>query len=171
MPETRTAHLSLGGNIGDASAMLRAATARLAQTPGLAVVARSGLYRTPAWGETDQAPFTNAALALRTALAPHALLAACLRVETALGRVRGRHWGPRLIDIDIIAYEGVRVADDRLVLPHPHALERAFVLVPLMEIAPDLVIADVPIRAALATLDRAGIERVGTLDSGDASCE
>ena len=153
------AHLGLGSNIGDKAAMLAAAVERLDAWPGIRLVARSSDYRTPPWGDTDQDWFLNAAVAVDTNLAPHALLEACLSIETALGRVRERRWGPRVIDIDVLSYEGATVSDERLVLPHRFVRERAFVLVPLAEIAPDLVIGGETVRDALAKLDATGIER------------
>ncbi|GJD53220.1 2-amino-4-hydroxy-6-hydroxymethyldihydropteridine pyrophosphokinase [Methylobacterium crusticola] len=151
------AYLGLGSNLGDKAAMLARAAAALAATPGIRVTARSRDYRTPPWGDTEQDWFLNAALAVETALDPHALLEACLAVEARLGRVRARRWGPRIIDIDVLHYAGAAVSDARLVLPHRFVRERAFVLVPLAEIAPELVIGGETVRAALAKLDRAGI--------------
>ncbi len=161
MPE---AYLGLGSNIGDKAAMIDEALRRLDATPGIRVAARSRPYRTPPWGETDQPWFVNAAAVVETALGPHALLEAALAVELGLGRVRTRRWGPRTIDIDLLACEGVRVRDETLTLPHPYLLERAFVLAPLAEIAPDLVVDGVRIADALARLDRAGI---APLDEGE----
>ena len=166
MSAPATAHLSLGANLGERAAALRAAARCLADTPGITLAARSSLYETPPWGEVDQPAFLNAALALRTTLPPHALLDACLALEAALGRARGPRWGPRAIDVDLVDYAGVTLADERLTLPHPRALERAFVLVPLSEIAPDLALAGVPIRAALDRLDKGGVVRVGALAGG-----
>ena len=153
------AYLGLGSNIGDKAANLAAAVEGLAAVPGLRVVARSADYRTPPWGETDQDWFLNGALAIETDLDPHALLDACLGVERDLGRIRERRWGPRVIDIDVLHYAGAAVSDVRLVLPHRYVRERAFVLVPLAEIAPDLVIGGETVTEALAKLDRTGIER------------
>ena len=153
------AYLGLGSNIGDKAANLAAAVEGLAVVPGLRVVARSADYRTPPWGETDQDWFLNGALAIETDLDPHALLDACLGVERDLGRIRERRWGPRVIDIDVLHYAGAAVSDARLVLPHRYVRERAFVLVPLAEIAPDLVIGGETVTEALAKLDRTGIER------------
>ncbi|GJE60311.1 2-amino-4-hydroxy-6-hydroxymethyldihydropteridine diphosphokinase [Methylobacterium trifolii] len=152
------AYLGLGSNVGDKAAMLRAAVEGLAATPGIRVVARSSDYRTPPWGDTDQDWFLNAALGIETTLSPHALLDACLGVEQALGRIRERRWGPRVIDIDVLSYAGAEVSDERLVLPHRYVRERAFVLVPLAEIAPDLVVGGETVSEALAKLDRSGIE-------------
>ena len=151
------AYLGIGSNIGDMAAMLDRAVAGLAATPGIAVVARSADYRTPPWGKTDQPWFLNGAVAIETDLDPHALLDACLAVEHELGRIREERWGPRVIDIDVLAYEGVSVDDARLVLPHRFVRERAFVLVRLAEIAPDLVIGGGRVIDALAKLDSAGI--------------
>ncbi|HEX8418083.1 MAG TPA: 2-amino-4-hydroxy-6-hydroxymethyldihydropteridine diphosphokinase [Methylobacterium sp.] len=154
------AYLGLGSNVGDKAAMIAQAIARLAATPGIAVTARSGDYRTPPWGDTDQDWFLNAAIAVETTLSPHDLLEAGLAIETALGRVRERRWGPRVIDIDVLSYAGAEVCDARLVLPHRFVRERAFVLVPLAEIAPDLRIGPETVSEALAGLDASGIERV-----------
>ncbi|WP_336489064.1 2-amino-4-hydroxy-6-hydroxymethyldihydropteridine diphosphokinase [Methylobacterium nigriterrae] len=153
------AYLGLGSNIGDKAAMLDAAVEGLAARPGILVTARSAAYRTPPWGDTDQDWFLNAALGVETDLSPHGLLEACLSVETALGRVRARRWGPRVIDIDVLHYAGAEVSDERLVLPHRFVRERAFVLVPLAEIAPDLVIGGETVSEALSRLDASGIVR------------
>ena len=154
----RQAYLGLGSNIGDKAAMLDAAVAGLEARPGIRVTARSRDYRTPPWGDTDQDWFLNGALGVETTLDPHGLLDACLAVETELGRVRERRWGPRAIDIDVLSYEGAAVEDARLILPHRFVRERAFVLVPLAEIAPDLVIGGETVTQALAKLDATGIE-------------
>jgi 2-amino-4-hydroxy-6-hydroxymethyldihydropteridine diphosphokinase len=162
-PEASLAYLALGSNLGDKAGHIAAAAAALDATPGLEVAARSGLWRTPPWGETDQDWFLNAALGVRTTLAPHALLDACLAVEARLGRVRTRRWGPRTIDVDVLAYADVRLRDARLTLPHPLMHARAFVLAPLSEIAPALPVAGLPAEAALARLDRTGIVRLGPM--------
>ena len=154
------AYLGIGSNIGDMAQMLDRAVAGLAATPGIVVVARSADYRTPPWGKTDQPWFLNGAVAVDTDLDPHGLLDACLSVEFKLGRLRAERWGPRVIDIDVLAYEGAAVDDERLVLPHRHVRQRAFVLVPLAEIAPNLVIGGERVTDALAKLDQSGIERV-----------
>ncbi|KQP92182.1 2-amino-4-hydroxy-6-hydroxymethyldihydropteridine diphosphokinase [Methylobacterium sp. Leaf117] len=154
------AYLGLGSNLGDKAATLADAVARLAATPGIRVVARSSNYRTPPWGDTDQDWFLNAAIGVETTLTPHALLEAGLAIETAMGRVRERRWGPRVIDIDVLSYAGAAISDERLVLPHRFVRERAFVLVPLAEIAPDLRIGPETVTEALAKLDPTGIERV-----------
>ena len=145
--------------MGDKRRMLLEALSQLDAAAGLRVLARSGFYRTPPWGETEQDWFLNAAAAVETSLSPQDLLATCLGVERRLGRVRERKWGPRLIDIDVLDYGGQNVADPDLVLPHRYALQRAFVLMPLAELAPDLTIGGIRVTEALAGLDRSGILR------------
>ena len=156
------AFIALGGNVGDARATFDQAIARLCADAVVRLVARSSDYRTPPWGVTDQPPFINAVIAVATALSPHALLARMLECERAFGRDRAheQRWGPRTIDLDLIAYGDVDLHDTDLTLPHPRLFERAFVLVPLAEIAPDRVIAGVRARDALARLDSSGIEKL-----------
>lgn len=157
------ATLSLGANLADKREAIGEAIDRLAALPGIRIVARSADYRTPPWGKTDQDWFVNAALVIDTDLAPPALLAACLSVEAAMGRRRAERWGPRRIDIDIITYADQTLAREGLTLPHPQALNRAFVLVPLAEIAPDLMIGAVSVATALQSLPREGIEALPAL--------
>jgi 2-amino-4-hydroxy-6-hydroxymethyldihydropteridine diphosphokinase len=154
--------LALGGNVGDVRKTLDRAVAMLCDSRKVLLIARSSDYRTPPWGVTDQPAFVNLCLVVETALSPRALLARALEVETALGRNRGkeRRWGPRTIDIDLIAYDDIKIDEPDLTLPHPRALERAFVLAPLAEIAPDRMIAGTRVADALARLDSGGIERL-----------
>ena len=154
--------LALGGNVGDVRQTFNRAVAMLDDGKTIRLIARSSDYRTPPWGVTDQPPFINAAIAVATALSPHDLLARALEVERALGRDRSRerHWGPRTIDIDLIAYDDVVLSDATLTLPHPRLLERAFVLLPLLEIAPDRVISGQRVSEALARVDTTGIEKL-----------
>jgi len=156
--------LALGGNVGDSRAILDRAVALLCDGKTVHLVARSSDYRTPPWGDTDQAPFINLCIAVSTTLAPPDLLARAHGVERALGRdrARERHWGPRTADIDILAYDDVTWSDPALTLPHPRLFERAFVLVPLAEIAPDRIIAGRRIGDAAAAIDRSGIERLSS---------
>ena len=115
-----TAYIGLGGNLGDVRARLEAATGVLAATPGIRVTARSRFFRTPPWGNVDQPDFVNAAIAVETSLEAHALLDALLAAEQAFGRVRdGERWGPRTLDLDLLAYGDEKVDDARLVVPHP----------------------------------------------------
>lgn len=160
MSEVRAAYLGLGGNLGDRAATLARAADAIGRLPGTRLLARSSLYETPPWGETEQGAFLNAALAVETDLSPERLLAEGLAIERSLGRVRERRWGPRAIDIDILHVEGVGRTEPGLVLPHPYLTERAFVLVPLAEIAPALEIEGRSVASWLAGLDRTGITRI-----------
>lgn len=154
--------MALGGNVGDSRAVLDRAVALLCDGTDIRLTARSSDYRTPPWGVTDQAAFINLCIAVETRLAPHALLDRAHAIERALGRDRAREqrWGPRTADIDIIAYDGLTLADDTLTLPHPRLFERAFVLVPLAEIAGDRVIAGRRVSDAAKAIDSGGIERL-----------
>jgi dihydropteroate synthase len=144
--------LALGSNIGDKVANLRRALRAIAGEPGVELTAVSRFYRTPPWGKTDQDWFLNACALARTNLKPEALLERVKRLEVELGREPTERWGPRVIDIDLIAYGDIALKTERLTLPHPELFNRAFVLVPLAEIAPDLIIAGVRIGEAAARL-------------------
>jgi 2-amino-4-hydroxy-6-hydroxymethyldihydropteridine diphosphokinase len=154
--------LGLGGNVGDVRATLARAIAALCDGEEVRLLARSADYRTPPWGIEDQPAFVNACIAVETRLPPRALLERAQAIELALGRarVKEQRWGPRAIDIDLIAYDDLTVDEPGLELPHPRTLERAFVLVPLMEIAPDRMIAGIRVRDALARVDPAGVEKL-----------
>jgi len=153
--------IALGGNVGNVRAAFDRAIALLCDGTSVRLTARSSDYRTPPWGVTDQPPFINAVIAVTTTASPHALLARAQDCERSLGRDRAneQRWGPRSIDLDLLAYDDLAVNDDALALPHPHLFERAFVLVPLAEIASDRVIAGVRVRDALARVDATGIEK------------
>ncbi len=153
-----TAFLGLGGNVGDPVASMAEALHRLDLHPQCAVRAVSRLYRTPPWGKTDQDWFFNAAAAIETSLAPHDLLDLCLDIERAMKRVRDQRWGPRTLDMDILAYGDLALSDERLTLPHPRMKDRAFVLMPLADIAPDLMLDGRTVKAWLADADKTGIE-------------
>ena len=133
--------LGLGGNVGDPTGNIRFALDAL-QTRGIALIDKaSSLYRTTPWGGVPQPDYANACAIGRTDLAPLELLDAIKQVERDLGRVDTVRWGPRVIDIDILFYDDSALTDERLVTPHRDLFNRAFVLIPLAEIAPDLVIA------------------------------
>jgi 2-amino-4-hydroxy-6-hydroxymethyldihydropteridine diphosphokinase len=159
------AFVALGGNVGDVRSTFNRAVAMFCDGTDVRLEARSSDYRTPPWGVTDQPPFVNGAIAVITSLPPHALLARAQECERALGRdtARERRWGPRTIDIDLLAYDDLILIDRDLILPHPHLLERAFVLVPLAEIAPDRLVAGVRVSDALAWVDTRGIEKLPPL--------
>jgi 2-amino-4-hydroxy-6-hydroxymethyldihydropteridine diphosphokinase len=147
------AYVALGSNLGDSQQQLTDAIQALAALPHTRLLARSHLYRTPPWGVRDQPDFLNAVVVLETPLSPHDLLDALLDIERAAGRERsGERWGPRTLDLDLLHVAGRTVDDERLTLPHPHIAERAFVLLPLNELAPDL---EIPGQGRVADLLRA----------------
>jgi 2-amino-4-hydroxy-6-hydroxymethyldihydropteridine diphosphokinase len=154
--------VALGGNVGDVRATLERAIAAFCDGERVRLLARSSDYRTPPWGVEDQPAFVNLCIAVETALSPRMLLERAQAVERMLGRERAkeRRWGPRSIDIDLIAYDDLTVDEADLKLPHPRLFERAFVLVPLAEIAPERAIAGIRVRDALARLDIAGVEKL-----------
>ncbi|MDE2685568.1 MAG: 2-amino-4-hydroxy-6-hydroxymethyldihydropteridine diphosphokinase [Chloroflexota bacterium] len=142
MAESVTAYLGLGSNLGDRLAALTEALRFLDATPGMRRVACSSVYETEPWGITDQPSFLNLVAAFETTLAAVDLLAASKQVESQVGRTESYRWGPRLIDVDILLYgdQVVSVADPDLQIPHPRMTQRAFVLVPLAEIAADTIV-------------------------------
>ena len=157
MPE---ALIGLGGNLGEVATTLDRALDRLA-AGGARVVARSSNWKTPPWGVTDQPAFVNACAQVATDLSPRGLLDLCLATERALGRRREAKWGPRVIDLDVLDYDGREIVEPGLTLPHPFLTQRAFVLVPLAEIVPDRVVAGARVREHLARIDATGVERIG----------
>ncbi len=159
--------LALGGNVGNSRAILDRAVQLLCDGRQIRLIARSSDYFTPPWGFKYQPPFINLCIAVDTTLSPRDLLARAQEVELKLGRDRAheKRWGPRTADIDIIAYDDLTLDDPGLILPHPRLFERAFVLLPLAEIAGDRVIAGRKVREALAQVDANGIERLPPLPS------
>ncbi len=154
-----TAYIGLGANIGAPEAQLRNALGALATLPESRLVRHSSLYRSPPWGVEAQPAFLNAVAELVTTLAPLRLLDGLLRIERDAGRERGERWGPRTLDLDLLLFGDLVQRSSGLTVPHPHLHQRAFVLVPLAEIAPALT---VPGRGALCellrTVDCAGVE-------------
>lgn len=148
----RVAFVALGSNLDGPRGQVERALSELGAIPGTSLTAHSRLYRSPPMGPTEQPDFVNAVAALETSLAPRALLDALIGIERAHGRTRdGQRWGPRTLDLDLLLY-GELVQDEAgLTLPHPGLTQRAFVLYPLAELAPDLGIPGVgPLRALLA---------------------
>jgi dihydroneopterin aldolase/2-amino-4-hydroxy-6-hydroxymethyldihydropteridine diphosphokinase len=131
--------LGLGSNLGDREENLRAALNRISGLQGTAVVRVSRFLETEPWGVEDQPPFLNAAAEIRTLLEPEALLSGLKEIERQGGRLPTYPWGPRVIDVDLLLYGKRTRRGDRLTLPHPHILDRPFVLEPLEEIAPEVV--------------------------------
>jgi 2-amino-4-hydroxy-6-hydroxymethyldihydropteridine diphosphokinase len=157
-----SALIALGGNVGDTSAIFPRAIAEICRRAPATLTARSADYETPPWGGIAQPPFINACIEIDTARDPRALLAVLQDVERMFGRDRAQEtrWGPRTLDLDLIAYDDVVLATEQLTLPHPHLFERAFVLVPLSEIVPDRVIAGRSVREALGRVSQDGIVRL-----------
>lgn len=153
-----TAYLGLGGNVGDPAASMSQALRMLDADPECRVAAVSRLYRTPPWGKTDQDWFFNAAAAVETTLSPHALLDLCLDIERSMKRIRSERWGPRTLDMDILVFGDVTLSDERLTVPHPRMTDRAFVLMPLADLAPEMSVAGETVAHWLAAVDRTGIE-------------
>jgi 2-amino-4-hydroxy-6-hydroxymethyldihydropteridine diphosphokinase len=154
--------IGLGGNTGNVRETLDRAVTLLCDGRDVALVLRSADYRTPPWGVTDQPDFVNLCLEIATTLSPRGLLDRAQAVERMLGRDRTteRRWGPRPIDIDLLAYNDLLVDEPGLKLPHPRLLERAFVLVPLAEITPHWVVAGVRVGDALRKVDVRGVEKL-----------
>jgi len=159
-----TAYIGLGSNLADPRAQVERALGRLARLPRSRLLRPSRLYRSAPWGMLDQPEFVNAAAAIETGLSPPALMQALLAIERDAGRDRnGERWGPRILDLDLLLYGTLVLAEPGLQLPHPHLHERAFVLLPLAEIAPDLdVPGRGPISALLSRVDTAGCQVIDT---------
>jgi len=154
-------YLALGSNLGDRLANLKQAIASL--PPQMEVKAKSDVYETPPWGFADQEMFLNQALRVETYLKPEPLLKHLKRLEVALGRIATFQNGPRLIDLDILFYDDLVLYSPALTIPHPHLHERGFVLVPLMDIAPDFVhpVKKKSIRELVVLSDVSGIRKFG----------
>lgn len=131
------AYLSIGGNMGNRQAYLQAALDKLASHPGCQLGLVSNIYETPAWGKTDQADFLNLACQVYTELSAQDFLSVCQNIEQELDRVRIEKWGQRTIDLDVIFWDEENIQEENLIVPHPYAHERAFVLLPLADIARD----------------------------------
>lgn len=151
--------LGLGANIGEPLVALRAAVEALGRLPHTTVTAVSSVYQTAPVGYTDQPEFYNIVLTAETALTPHALLGGCLGIEAALGRVRTFRNAPRVVDIDLLLYEGYTEETEELTVPHPRMQERAFVLVPLAELFPDGAALGVPFE----NVSSPDVRRIGEL--------
>ncbi len=154
--------VAFGANLGDARDTIARAISAFCGIPSIRLVARSSDYRTPPWGVTDQPPFINACIEVATDLTPRKLLDHAHSVEAAFGRDRAaeKRWGPRSLDIDLLTYDSIELDEPGLILPHPRMFERAFVLVPLSDIAPGRVVAGRRIADALQAVDRTGVERL-----------
>ena len=154
------AYIALGANLGQPAQQLRAALVALAQVPGVQLLAQSPLYRTAPLGLANQPDYCNAVCKVQTALEPEVLLEQLMALERAAGRVRGEdRWGPRLLDLDLLHVEGEQRNTPQLQLPHPGIAQRNFVLIPLADVAPTLLIPGIGRIDELAVkIGRSGLE-------------
>ena len=153
--------VGLGANLGDAAHTVGEAVSAVSRLPDTRLLRASRLYRTPAWGVTDQPDFINAVAVLDTGLPARALLDALLAIEREFGRLRldGERWGPRTLDLDLLLYGEAVIDESGLRIPHPHLHERAFALLPLLEAWPDALIPGIgPARDCVAAMAVDGIE-------------
>lgn len=163
----KRAVLSIGSNLGNRLETLQGAVDALEDTPGLRVKAVSPVYETAPWGVEagSQPTFFNAVLLVRTTLPPASLMERAHAVEEAFARVRDEQWGPRTLDVDIVAYQGAVSDDPALTLPHPRAHERAFVLVPWHDVEPAAELpGHGPVAELLAQVGRQGVHERADLE-------
>ncbi len=154
------AYLGLGGNLGNPQTSMAMALRRIDMDAATTVSAVSPLYKTPPWGKLDQPDFLNACAEVETSRSPRRLLELCLATERSLKRVRGERWGPRVIDIDILLFGDIEVSEDGLQIPHPQMAKRAFVLIPLAALAPDIEITQTPVCTLLKNLPGDDISQI-----------
>jgi 2-amino-4-hydroxy-6-hydroxymethyldihydropteridine diphosphokinase len=149
--------IALGSNLGDKVGNLDTAVGLLTASSDIRLVARSRNFATDPWGKTDQDWFVNACISVATELSPRGLLERCQDIERRMGRVHTEKWGPRIIDLDLLIYRDRAVDERDLVLPHPYIKDRAFVLAPLMDIAPDATLEGRSVRELYEAIDRDGV--------------
>ena len=158
------AFVGISANLADPEANVRRAIAMLSHTADTRVIATSSLYRTAPMGQLDQPDFVNAVVELETGLEPEALLDELLALEKAFGRQRSTRNAPRILDLDLLIYDDQCCESPHLTLPHPRISERAFVLVPLVEIAADVQVGELgSAEELLAGLSTDGVERIGVV--------
>jgi 2-amino-4-hydroxy-6-hydroxymethyldihydropteridine diphosphokinase len=156
------AYVALGSNLSDPAMQVRNALIELGRIEATQLIAHSRLFRSPPWGKPGQPEFVNAVARLRTSLEPRALLNAMLAIEAAAGRIRMERWGPRILDLDLLLFADRIIDEPGLHVPHPRLSERAFVLLPLADIAPTLQIDGMGSVAELAgKVDCSGVEALG----------
>lgn len=148
--------IGIGSNIGDKAGNVRRAVELLCADGAVRLVRMSRLYRSQPWGIVDQDWFINAAAAVATEASADDLLNRCLAVEDRMGRERKVKWGPRLVDVDVLTYRGQTIDTDRLKVPHPYIEQRPFVLLPLLDIAPDETVRNSTVREIAARVDTSG---------------
>ncbi|MEM7214198.1 MAG: 2-amino-4-hydroxy-6-hydroxymethyldihydropteridine diphosphokinase [Pseudomonadota bacterium] len=155
------AYIGLGGNIGDVVANMAGALRMLDQSADIEVLSVSKVYRTPPWGIEDQDWFHNACAGLLTSLQPFELLAKCQEIERVFKRDRQMRWGPRTLDLDILAFDGVSIHEEELTIPHPRMHERSFVMLPLNDVAQGIEILG---KTPVQWLDRLDTEEIETVE-------
>ncbi len=162
------AYIGLGANLGDPARQVREAVSRLGELPEVEVLKTSRLYRTPPVGPPGQPWYINAVVQVKTRLTPEELMRRLLLIERQMGRERGERWGPRVIDLDLLLYDGEVLAGPELTVPHPEMHRRAFVLVPLAEIAPQAwhPVLSRTARELVAELEPAEVAAVTPLRTG-----
>lgn len=158
------AYLGLGTNMGDKQAYLKEACKIISDNPNINIVKISKVYKTKAWGYTNQDDFLNICIEVDTNLSPEELLEVCHEVENKLNRVRVIRWGPRTIDVDILFFNNIISTDENLTLPHPRIKERAFVLIPLMDLNKELAIDNKTISYYLSNLEKEELKQVEEVD-------
>lgn len=160
--EAVVAYVGLGANLDEPRSQVERAVAGLAALPRTRLVACSPLYRNPAVGPGEQPDYVNGVAVIATHLGPHALLDALQDLESRQGRVRGeKRWAPRRIDLDLLVYGNMRIGDERLSVPHPRMRERAFVLKPLADVAPELQVPGLgPVRELLGAVSTGDLEKI-----------
>lgn len=149
--------IALGSNLGDKTGNIDQAIELLGQGGDIRVVRRSRNFATDPWGKLDQDWFVNACIAVATKLSPRELLVRCKDIEGRMGRVATEKWGPRVIDLDLLIYRDSVLREPDLVLPHPHMGERAFVLAPLMDIAPHIIVQGKSVRELFGVVEKSGV--------------
>lgn len=156
------AYIAIGSNLGDRAANVRKAVLRAADEVKATLVSMSSLYETEPWGIKEQGAFVNAVMGVEIAISPAELLAHLKSVEAGMGREKAERWGPRVIDLDIIFYGGLVMDEKGLTIPHPGAHERAFVMVPLAEIAPDFIhpVIGKSVADIAKSLDSSGVRKM-----------
>ena len=164
----RTAFIGLGSNLDDPRAQLDRAVLALSRAGGIELAGVSSYYRSAPWGEPAQPDFINAVARVETMLTPEALLAVLQGIEAQAGRRRERRWGPRALDLDLLLHEGELRDTPLLQLPHPRMHERGFVLVPLLELAPEVVVPGLGrARDLLQQCGHAGVERLADVPASN----
>ena len=158
------AYVALGSNLGQREVFLAQARRSIAGLPHTRLLGETIAEETAPIGPVQQGPFLNQMIAIETELSPQQLLRELMRIENEAGRVRAERWGPRTLDLDLLAYDDVQMRKPELTLPHPRIFERAFVLVSLAEIAPERLIAGRNVSSVLGEISAAGVTRLPELD-------